>query len=144
MAVMDQQDSFSNLSFNSDQNMGGGSSASAHYDGEDAGSPGPLTHQEHQEPDSAHLQQLDPGLGGEILECVVTEPHTENVGTKDAYVSYLITTNVRSCTTWLVSSLILAVQSTNVLMYSLPSHPFRSPSLPSVAVSPILYFSRIL
>lgn len=93
MAVMDQHDSFSNLSFNSDQNIGGGS-VSAHFDGEDAGSPGSLAQQEHQESDNAHLQQLDPGIGGEILECIVTEPHTENVGTKDAYVSYLITTNV--------------------------------------------------
>lgn len=93
MAVMDQQDSFSNLSFNSDRNIGG-SSASAHFDGEDAGSPGPLAHQVHQESNDAHLQQLDPGMGGEILDCIVTEPHTENVGTKDAYVSYLITTNV--------------------------------------------------
>ncbi|KAK4170298.1 putative sorting nexin-4 [Cladorrhinum sp. PSN259] len=31
--------------------------------------------------------------GGEILECTVTDPHKENDGTKDAYVSYLITTH---------------------------------------------------
>lgn len=95
MAVMDQQDSFSNLSFNSDQNVHGGSSTSARFDGEDSGSPASLSHLEQKDSDDNHLQQLDPGMGGEILECIVTEPHTENAGTKDAYVSYLITTNVR-------------------------------------------------
>lgn len=32
--------------------------------------------------------------GDEVLECTVSDPHKENDGTKDAYVSYLITTNV--------------------------------------------------
>lgn len=110
MAVMDQQDSFSNLSFNSDQNVHAGNPASLRFDGEDSGSPGPLSHQEHKDSDNANLQQLDPGLGGEILECTVTEPRTENVGTKDAYVSYLITTNVRPCANCRLSfPLVLAV-----------------------------------
>ncbi|KAF3764477.1 sorting nexin-4 [Cryphonectria parasitica EP155] len=42
---------------------------------------------------SFHSDQNAPGGGSEVLECIVTEPHTENAGTKDAYVSYLITTN---------------------------------------------------
>lgn len=33
-------------------------------------------------------------LGNERLECTVTAPMKENDGTKDAFVSYLITTNV--------------------------------------------------
>ena len=35
------------------------------------------------------------GIGEGILECTVDMPMKENDGTKDAYVSYLITTNVR-------------------------------------------------
>jgi sorting nexin-4 len=35
------------------------------------------------------------GIGGGVLECTVDSPLKENDGTKDAYVSYLITTNVR-------------------------------------------------
>lgn len=34
------------------------------------------------------------GVGEGILECTVTSPIKENDGTKDAYVSYLVTTNV--------------------------------------------------
>lgn len=101
MAVIDQ-DNFSNISWHSDQNGPGGGSNSGGYDGQDeeganskaATAPPPPPPQQH-EKDPTDLQQLDPGLGGEILECTVSDPHTENVGTKDAYVSYLITTNVR-------------------------------------------------
>lgn len=34
------------------------------------------------------------GVGEGVLECTVTMPIKENDGTKDAYVSYLVTTNV--------------------------------------------------
>jgi sorting nexin-4 len=34
------------------------------------------------------------GLDGGTLECTVTQPIKENDGTKDAYVSYLVTTKV--------------------------------------------------
>jgi sorting nexin-4 len=34
------------------------------------------------------------GVGDGILECTVEQPLKENDGTKDAYVSYLVTTNV--------------------------------------------------
>lgn len=42
--------------------------------------------------------QLDPatGLGDEVLECTVTHPLKENEGSKDVFVSYLITTYVSS------------------------------------------------
>lgn len=98
MAVIDQ-DNFSNISWNSDRNGPAGSSSSGGYDGQDeeganSKSPPPLPPPAQQEGlDPVGLQRLDPGLGGEILECTVTDPHTENSGTKDAYVSYLITTN---------------------------------------------------
>lgn len=89
MAVMDQ-DSFSNLSFHSDQNAAIGSSSA--FGAVEPDSPDP--NQQLENMNTANLEQLDPGMGGEILECTVSEPHTENAGTKDAYVSYLITTNV--------------------------------------------------
>lgn len=34
------------------------------------------------------------GVGDAVLECTVTQPNKENDGSKDAYVSYLVTTNV--------------------------------------------------
>lgn len=54
---------------------------------------------------SSHPQEPDPnadetdlaGIGAVgYLDCTVERPQKENDGTKDAYVSYLITTNVRS------------------------------------------------
>ncbi len=38
------------------------------------------------------------GVGEGVLECTVTSPIKENDGTKDAYISYLVTTNVGSLT----------------------------------------------
>jgi hypothetical protein len=35
------------------------------------------------------------GTGGGTLECTVTSPIKENDGTKDVFVSYLVTTHVR-------------------------------------------------
>ena len=35
------------------------------------------------------------GIGEGRLDCTVDTPHKENEGTKDAYVSYLVTTKVR-------------------------------------------------
>lgn len=90
MAVMDQ-DNFSNLSFHSDQNTAIGSSSA--FDAVEPDSPDP--NQQLENMNTANLEQLDPAMGGEILDCTVSEPHTENASTKDAYVSYLITTNVR-------------------------------------------------
>lgn len=93
MAVIDQ-DNFSNISWHSDQNIRVGSSASAEHEGHDEEGAGSKSHQD-DVVDRAGLQHLDPSHGGdEILECTVTDPHTENAGTKDAYVSYLITTHV--------------------------------------------------
>lgn len=34
------------------------------------------------------------GIGEGVLECIVTAPIKENDGTKDVFVSYLVTTNV--------------------------------------------------
>ena len=37
------------------------------------------------------------GIGDGVLDCTVDTPLKENDGTKDAYISYLVTTNVRFC-----------------------------------------------
>lgn len=94
MAVIDQ-DNFSNISWHSQQNRdsAGPSTSAAH---------GPAQSPEFapSRPDGNRTgggdeASLDPGhAGGEILECIVSDPHKENDGTKDAYVSYMITTNV--------------------------------------------------
>ena len=82
MAVIDQ-DNFSNISWHSENAPGGASS-----------NHGPEEGAEYRARTSGEHDDLAPGRSGEILECTVSEPHKENDGTKDAYVSYLITTNV--------------------------------------------------
>ncbi|KAK4180141.1 putative sorting nexin-4 [Triangularia setosa] len=93
MAVIDQ-DNFSNISWHSEQN-------------EDHAGPSTSSTREHMTsspefsktiPDTGRSSSdgrgHDPGhTGDEVLECTVSDPHKENDGTKDAYVSYLITTN---------------------------------------------------
>ncbi|KAK3694581.1 sorting nexin-4 [Podospora appendiculata] len=88
MAVIDQ-DNFSNISWHSEHGAAAISGASSQEPSTPAYS--------NSRPDGGRLTTGDPGVetgvGGEILECTVTDPHKENDGTKDAYVSYLITTN---------------------------------------------------
>ena len=36
------------------------------------------------------------GVGSGVLECTVSDPHKEGEGDKNAYVSYLVTTHVRT------------------------------------------------
>jgi hypothetical protein len=97
MVTMDQ-DNFSNVSWHSEGNEAQGRG--------DSGAPAP-PYGEHTTSASLHdgkqteaggdgedPTMRDPGLTGDILECTVTEPHKESDGTKDAFVSYLITTNV--------------------------------------------------
>lgn len=58
------------------------------------------------------------GVGDAILECTVSSPIKENDGTKDAYVSYLVTTHVR----------LLEASWRYVLTFARPLfHPFRNP-----------------
>ena len=92
MAVIDQE-SFSNISWHSDRNVGPASNPGGAADdgGEGSGSNG-----EHRGETSPDAQLDDPaGLGSETLDCIVGSPIKENDGTKDAFVSYLITTRVR-------------------------------------------------
>ncbi|KAK0731182.1 sorting nexin-4 [Lasiosphaeris hirsuta] len=93
MAVIDQ-DNFSNISWHSEQDVGpmGPSTTSSHETvtlefPRSGRQEGPRAEGE------PALADLQPGHGGELLYCVVSEPHKENDGTKDAYVSYMITTN---------------------------------------------------
>ncbi|KAK1834856.1 LETM1-like protein-domain-containing protein [Podospora conica] len=86
------EDDFSNVSWHSDQHGHPGGSASApesqrrsEYPAAGRGD-GARTIGDEEE----HLQ---PTRGDEILECTISEPHKENDGTKDAYVSYTITTH---------------------------------------------------
>ncbi|KAK4647487.1 intercellular trafficking and secretion [Podospora bellae-mahoneyi] len=91
MAVIDQ-DNFSNISWHSEQNDHAGPSSSTRDN---------MTSPEFSKtiPDTGRSSSDGRGgrdhshHGDEVLECTVSDPHKENDGTKDAYVSYLITTN---------------------------------------------------
>lgn len=52
----------------------------------------------HEEPQAGPLADAVDlaGIGDGVLECRVDSPLKENDGTKDAYISYLVTTNVRT------------------------------------------------
>ncbi|KAF3003383.1 intercellular trafficking and secretion [Neopestalotiopsis sp. 37M] len=90
MAVIDQHDNFSNVSWHSDRHdtadMTASSSSNPVFDDSE-----PIgAHHPEMEEDP---ERIDPGLSGDILNCTVTEPRKESDGTKDAFVSYLVTTN---------------------------------------------------
>ena len=102
MAVIDQ-DNFSNISWHSEH---AAEPPSAAMPGPSTPTPAHHPRDQHQHQHSPDYPEGDRADGGgrrsderrrdaEVLECVVSEPHKENDGTKDAYVSYLITTNVR-------------------------------------------------
>jgi len=77
MTAMDQDD-FSNVPWQSQQDHAASSSS-------------------HEDSNGHILDEGDLGphaLGPEKLECTVSQPIKENDGTKDAFVSYLITTTV--------------------------------------------------
>ncbi|KAI1172471.1 hypothetical protein F4777DRAFT_581876 [Nemania sp. FL0916] len=88
MAVIDQ-DNFSNISWQIETNHGAAHSSSSLPNIDIEAEPPSSEDQHHGE----DLQMQDPGLSGDILECTVSEPRKESDGTKDAFVSYLITTN---------------------------------------------------
>lgn len=91
MAGEEEHDQFSNISWHSERNAGVEPASGA------AGQP---AHEsttpdfESSRQEARRTRSSDPGHAGEIIECTVSEPHKENEGTKDTYVSYLITTNV--------------------------------------------------
>jgi sorting nexin-4 len=84
-AMEQQQDDFSNVSWSEhvhDQQTRSGSIPDAEEPGHDLNA-------------TTGLERDAPSLGNEKLECTVDTPIKENDGTKDAFVSYLITTHVR-------------------------------------------------
>lgn len=92
MAIIDQ-DNFSNISWQIETDNGvDAARPSAPMPNIDAEPPSSEDQRHGQD-----LQRQDPGLSGDILECTVSEPHKESDGTKDAFVSYLITSNVCAC-----------------------------------------------
>ena len=93
MAVMDQ-DNFSNISWHSEQEAGPVRPSTPSHQPDSPERPR-NTRQDGARTVEGEDANLQPAHGGEILECVVSEPHKENDGTKDAYVSYMITTHVR-------------------------------------------------
>ncbi|KXJ91333.1 hypothetical protein Micbo1qcDRAFT_163011, partial [Microdochium bolleyi] len=92
MAVIDQQDNFSNISWHSDNQR---QHQTTGFQGENSPPPA-LDVEPPSAEDQRHGEELleeDPGMSGDVLECTVSEPRKESDGTKDAFVSYLVTTN---------------------------------------------------
>lgn len=103
MAVIDEQDNFSNISWHSGHQNAAAAAAlsspiSANPVFDHSEGPGAKHPDMDEDPTG-----MDPGLTGDILDCTVSEPHKENDGTSDSYVSYLVTTNVSLG--WLSSSI---------------------------------------
>ncbi|KAJ1327864.1 sorting nexin-4 [Microdochium nivale] len=91
MAVVDQ-DNFSNISWHSDHQR---QQQALGFQDDDSPPPA-LDVESPSAEDLQHGEQLleeDPGMNGDVLECTVSEPRKESDGTKDAFVSYLVTTN---------------------------------------------------
>jgi len=95
MAVMDH-DTFSNISWHSEQDAGPAEASTITTShGTSSSDPPPRnTRLEGGRTVEGEDANLEPVRGGEILECSVSDPHKENDGTKDAYVSYQINTHV--------------------------------------------------
>lgn len=102
---MDQHDDFDNVSWRQDPESdisrpttSGTDDEPSHAVGHDANGKRRMS-SGHEEPQAGPL--ADPvdlaGIGDGMLECRVDSPLKENDGTKDAYISYLVTTHVSYC-----------------------------------------------
>jgi sorting nexin-4 len=92
-------DDFANVSWQSDQAARNALSGATNPRTEEEGAgPGNMNgNRRASGPLGRNADPLDTaGVGEGTLECTVTSPIKENDGSKDAYVSYLVTTNVRS------------------------------------------------
>ncbi|KAF5518507.1 Sorting nexin-4 [Colletotrichum aenigma] len=90
MAVLDQHhDDFSNVSWHTEQNEAAESSSSV---------TGPNPDDSDRNGHSAFDSDTADTAGQEVLDCTVSEPLKENDGSKDTFVSYLITTNTTFAT----------------------------------------------
>ena len=99
---MDQHDDFDNVSWRNDPESDASRPTTSGTDAEE-----PYKHDQdtngkrrmssaHEEPQAGPLADAVDlaGIGDGVLECRVDSPLKENDGTKDAYISYLVTTNV--------------------------------------------------
>ena len=92
-----EQDNFSNVSWHSESVGAGdeGPSSSSIQTGFDTPERNGDEDEDAAAAAAAAAEQLDPaGLGSEVLECTVSQPLKENEGSKDVFVSYLISTYV--------------------------------------------------
>ncbi|KAH6651194.1 hypothetical protein F5144DRAFT_598594 [Chaetomium tenue] len=125
------EDNFSNISWHSEQNADHvGQSTSASHN--PVGSPG---FSGHQSDDTRTDDGRDADYGhsaGEILDCTVAEPHKENDGTKDTYVSYLITTNTTFSTFQRPTTTVRRRFTDFVFLYKVLTHTY-----PACAVPPL-------
>lgn len=92
-----EHDNFANVSWQSDS-AGQGASLSSPTPGLDNGGAAVGAPDDGRHGDGQPARNADPldlaGMEGGVLECTVSSPIKENDGSKDAYVSYLVTTNV--------------------------------------------------
>src|SRR3569833_843500 len=131
MAVLDQADNFSNISWHSE---GAGAASTAATSSHDASG---LEHtngrdQQQQEPQPNYNLLVVVGLGEDTLECVVSAPITENEGTNHSFVSYLITTHVGCGSTPLARARARSVAAVHIRSRSplTLSFPFCRPRFP--------------
>lgn len=101
--AMDQHDDFDNVSWRHDPDSdvsrpttSGTDVEEAHRIDHDANGKRRMS-SAHEEPQAGSLADAVDlaGIGDGVLECQVDSPLKENDGTKDAYISYLVRTNVR-------------------------------------------------
>ncbi|KAL2063353.1 hypothetical protein VTL71DRAFT_5158 [Oculimacula yallundae] len=92
-----ENDDFANITWQNDQAGHGGRPATASSGGDTEDDGSGITNGKRQSsagPLGRHADGMDlAGVGEGVLECTVTQPIKENDGTKDAYVSYMVTTN---------------------------------------------------
>jgi sorting nexin-4 len=85
-------DDFSHVSWDNDPRAGSSTTVGDSRNGSDARYGSSATTPQHPEGIADPLDLA--GTGGGVLECHVSLPIKENEGTKDVFVSYLVTTNV--------------------------------------------------
>ena len=98
----DFNDDFDNVSWRNDAHSDASRPTTAGTDSEDPVPPGPDVNGKRRMSTAEDETQAGPladpvdlaGIGDGVLECAVDSPLKENEGTKDAYISYLVTTHV--------------------------------------------------
>lgn len=103
---MDSHDDFDSVSWRNDPASDASRPTTSHTDdaddsdhaGRDVNGKRRMSSAAYQEPQAGRLADAVDlaGIGDGVLECSVSSPLKENDGTKDAYISYLVTTHVCS------------------------------------------------